>query len=238
MKQFSRLFIVVLVSCCATAQTPDPPNPCGSEVGNAPACAPGEPLNGGQPPYFSATPLMDGSSTTLYLPSAAHQQTVSLYGSYGNTETSGAAHTHYAYGLSQAAKIVPLCTDGTINYTANMCAVDGKAPAIVFLFIGFSNWNIEIGGGSVDIWTGGTPNHPLGWLPGQPCATYCENLNNQDGLPPWNQAVGDSTIQNSFLYQVYPPKRLVAGGSPCRRLEWRLWRANPGQVGSDCQRIL
>lgn len=36
---------------------------------------------------FAATPLIDGSATTYYLPGNANQQIVSLYGIYGNNES-------------------------------------------------------------------------------------------------------------------------------------------------------
>ena len=80
---------------------------------------------------------------------------------------------------------------------------------IVFLFLGFSNCEIEVCGGNEDIWNTDTS---VG-LEGQPCATGCPNLNNivQVNQVPWNQVAGDPTVQQSFLYQVYHPTPPLVG---------------------------
>jgi hypothetical protein len=139
----------------------------------------------------------------------------SLYGDYGNNEStssSAAAVAHYTLGKTLAGQIKPLCTDGS---TSNPCP-DGNAQSIVFLFIGFSNTDIEIGGGNADVWdktddslNEDPTNHFSGHLFGQPCSTLCENLNNPDGATPWNQVTipspsGDGYVQKSLLNQVYP----------------------------------
>ena len=88
----------------------------------------------------SNTPLMDGTSSDY----GDHDHNiVSLYGSYGNTESSGAAMNHKTDGINQGDTIQPLDTNG--NYSAS-----GK---IVFLFLGFSNCEIEVCGGNEDIWS-------------------------------------------------------------------------------------
>jgi hypothetical protein len=115
-----------------------------------------------------------------------------LYGSFGSNEqtsNSSAAQAHYNQGVTLANQITPLCQDGT-TYCSD--------PSIVFLFIGFSNWDIEIGGGMYDIWD--SLNNPQA---GQPCATFCPNLNNPGGGAPWNQPP-DGVAENSLLRQVYP----------------------------------
>jgi hypothetical protein len=138
----------------------------------------------------------------------------SLYGVYGNNEktaSSSAAQAHYTQGKTLASEIQPLCTDGT---TSTPCS-DGQPKSIVFLFIGFSNTDIEIGGGGSDVWDQSgdnlnfdPSNHFNGHLFGQPCSTLCENLNNPDGANPWGQVLsppgGDGYTQKSLLYQVYP----------------------------------
>ena len=130
---------------------------------------------------------------------------VSLYGQYGNNEANSSpeAIAHYQEGLNRANQIQALGTDGTVT---------GPNPAIVFLFIGFSNCDIEICGGDSDAWDGQRPNH----LAGQPCATQCPNLNfpDEDHPNPWNQVTrggGDGTTQNSFLYQIYHPSQHLVG---------------------------
>ena len=174
----SFLFVAVLAISEASAQ-----KPCSN--GEAPPivpCAPGIPLNGGNPPYFSAVPFTDGSGTTQY--GDPDHNIVSLYGAYGNTEPS----THFTQGTDLAGQIVPLCFDGTTNCSS---------PAIVFLFIGFSNCSIEVCGGNSDIWDNQDQHQQH--LEGQPCATLCENFHNPDLLPAWNQVQGDSVLQQSFL---------------------------------------
>ena len=95
-------------------------------------------------------------------------------------------------------------------------AVPDTSKAIVFLFIGFSNTDIEIGGGNADVWdktddslNEDPANHLNGHLFGQPCSTLCENLNNPDGATAFNQVTipspnGDGYTQKSLLNQVYP----------------------------------
>jgi hypothetical protein len=131
---------------------------------------------------------------------------VSLYGTYGNNEktsTSGAAVAHYNKGVTQSGQITPLCPDGTTT----SCTDSEKA--IVFLVIGFSNTDIEIGGGSSDAWDGQDTHQSH--LNGQPCSTLCENLNNPDGVPAWNQVLGDPTVQQSLLYKIYNPTTPLVG---------------------------
>ncbi len=104
--------------------------------------------------------------------------------------------------MTLAGQITPLCPDGTTN-----CADSSKA--IVFLFIGFSNTDIEIGGGSSDAWDGQDTHQSH--LNGQPCSTLCENLHNPDGVPAWNQVLGDPTVQQSLIYQIYNPSTPLVG---------------------------
>jgi len=163
--------------------------PCPFEVpGAAITCQPDLPSN------FQATPLIDGNGTMSY--GDSDNNIVSLYGVYGNDESYNPggglapAYNHYLAGLAAAQAIQPLCTDGTTNCPASQ-------RAIVFLFIGFSNCDIEICGGNADIWDN-QGQHPR--YAGQPCATTCPNPNTL-GQQPWNDA-GDGVTQKSFLYQV------------------------------------
>jgi RHS repeat-associated protein len=76
----------------------------------------------------------------------------------------------------------------------------------VFLFIGFSNCDIEICGGNSDVWDNQDPSRRAG----QPCATQCPNLDNPNPRFPnaWNQVTsngGDGVTQLSLLYQIYSP---------------------------------
>jgi hypothetical protein len=98
-------------------------------------------------------------------------------------------------------------------------------PAIVFLFIGFSNCDIEICGGNSDAWDnqGDTDERTTvnGHLPGQPCSTQCPNMGNTNPKFPtiWNQVRrgsngmmgGDNVTQQSFLYQIYNPSPPLVG---------------------------
>jgi hypothetical protein len=147
-----------------------------------------------------ATPLIDGSATTHY--GDPGNNIVSLYGAYGNEETGTssfpAVQHHYIQGNNLANLIKPLCTDG-LEHGTGSCP-DGRPKSIVFLFIGFSNCDIEVCGGHADVWDGQRAGH----LEGQPCSTSCPNLGNLDNGPAWNQVPGDAKIQRSFLYQVYP----------------------------------
>jgi hypothetical protein len=109
-------------------------------------------------------PLVDGSVNTHY---ANTGQIVSLYGSYGvldERETgSSAGILHYTQGTDLASQIVPLCSDGTQG-GSNGCS-DGGPKKIVFLFIGFSNCDVEICGGHVDAWDASRANRGPGQLP-------------------------------------------------------------------------
>lgn len=55
------------------------------------------------------------------------------------------------------------------------------------------------------------PLNPNGHLAGQPCSTLCENLNNPDGVPAWNQVTGDGVTQQSLIYQIYNPATPLVG---------------------------
>jgi hypothetical protein len=200
------LFIVVLAASPAWSQGTAVPEPCSQPSQHDP-CAPNLNLAPGE---FTATPLIDGTGGDYGDPD---HNIVSLYGIYGNNEnlpsSPQAAKNHYQKGIDLAAEIQPRCTDGSIPPPNTNCNVGGvvKPPAIVFLFIGFSNCSIEICGGNSDIWDG-QYNPPNGHLAGQSCATVCRNLNYPGGGPPWNQVInhgGDQITQLSFLYQVYPP---------------------------------
>jgi len=202
------LFLAVVAVSYAAAQTSSPcsdtPMPPNFPYTGS-ACASSVPFGQGVTPV----PLQDGSATTHY-GTGANQQIVSLYGTYGNNEQSagGAALTHYNQGTTLASQIVPLCSDGTPPPTSG-CS-DGKQPKIVFLFLGFSNCDVEICGGHVDAWdpTRRIQNPPLPQLTSQACATKCPNLGNPDGTHPWNRAFRGNTWdgyeQMSFLRQVYP----------------------------------
>ncbi|MBZ5704403.1 MAG: hypothetical protein LAN63_03560 [Acidobacteriia bacterium] len=128
---------------------------------------------------------------------------------------------HYRKGvhLGTPPNIQPLCKDGNTPP-----CLAGQGPAeIVFLFIGFSNCDIEICGGNSDAWDGQDHNPALfqHHLAGQPCATYCPNLNNpntQRFPVAWNQVKGgdqnvggDGVTQQSFLYQIYGGQTRLVG---------------------------
>jgi hypothetical protein len=72
-------------------------------------------------------------------------------------------------------------------------------------------------GGNTDIWDGqgDTSSQTVnGHLPGQPCATTCQNLRNPANIHPWNQVTyngGDGISQQSFMYQVYNPSTPLVG---------------------------
>ncbi len=149
---------------------------------------------------------MDGNVSMIYPPPPLpNPQIVTLYGSYGDDESmppTGPAYNHYPDGVNLGKLIIPICADGSTP--APNCA-NGQQPQIVFLFIGFSNLDIEIGGGSSDIWEFGGAQQK-----GQPCATLCPNLDNSGGSPPWNEPP-DGFAEESFLRQLYPTQntRLV-----------------------------
>ncbi|HZQ67824.1 MAG TPA: hypothetical protein VFA68_04830 [Terriglobales bacterium] len=136
-------------------------------------------------------PLMDGNKQDYGDP---NHNIISLYGTYGNSEMFGNAAAHATPGINLGAypSVQPLDQNG--NPSPN-----GK---IVFLFLGFSNCDIEVCGGNEDIWQGGDNPDP-NLLVGQPCATSCPNPSTS-GQTPWNQVVGDPTVQQSFLYQGLP----------------------------------
>ncbi|MBZ5703739.1 MAG: hypothetical protein LAN63_00120 [Acidobacteriia bacterium] len=205
------LLIAFLSAALAAAQQSLQTEPCFDEKSASPppmitSCPAGIPLS---PGTFSATPLSDGSATTLY--GDADHNIVSLYGSYGNAETSGSALTHFNRGMSLAQNIKPRCPDGSVPPPNTNCQVGNftQPPAIVVLFIGFSNWDIEIGGGHSDAWSAKGQDPVL--LTGQPCATKCPNLNNHNGFNAWNQVRNDTVIQDSVLYQVYSPAMPLVG---------------------------
>lgn len=163
---------------------------------------------------FTATPLIDGSPTTFYLQDMLNQQTVSLYGIYGNTEspnTHAEATQHYSQGITLASQIMPRCADGTLP-GSNGCD-DNSSPKIVFLFIGFSNCDVEICGGHADAWDITRTQLMEPPLAGQACATQCPNLHNPNFQYAWNKAFyldstgqlqWDGYDQMSLLRQVYP----------------------------------
>ncbi|MBZ5707082.1 MAG: hypothetical protein LAN63_17180 [Acidobacteriia bacterium] len=214
---FAVLILVGLTTCYAAAQTgmpcsDTPPRPDGL---NLSAC--------NSATNFHATPLIDGTGQPY---NDSDGNVISLYGSYGNDENNlqkTAAHNHYLKGVNLTPNFVPRCIDGSIQPPGQPCHVGdliAGPPAIVFLFIGFSNCDIEICGGNSDAWDlqdSDSPQAVHGHLPGQPCATQCPNLNNPDRVHhpyAWNQVkgttatrdVGDDGIsQQSFLYQVYSP---------------------------------
>jgi hypothetical protein len=200
------LFAAALVSVCAFAQVPARQS-C-SESSPYPAegdgCAPG--VNGIGIGGFHATPLVDGSATTHW--GDPDNNIVSLYGAYGNDESLSSnpqqVKNHYQKGVDLTDEIKPRCRDGSIP-SQDICTEGGELylPRVVFLFIGFSNCDIEICGGHADAWDGQHQGH----FQGQPCSTKCPNLNNPDTDHhpyAWNQVDGDPVIQRSFLYQVYP----------------------------------
>lgn len=199
-KMLGLLLIAVAIPFNAWAQQP-----------TGPPCPNGEGMNGTgfvppnanlptlpQPLTYNPTPLSDTTAPYPTWPTSGpnyllNQQIVSLYGTYGNTESLGKALTHYQQGQTQAGYVTPRCTNGSAS---GSCATGGS-PKIVALFLGYSNTDISICGGNGDIWFGqGDPNG-LGMngqygLAGQPCATACPNLDNSVQNTPWNQAKGDT----------------------------------------------
>jgi hypothetical protein len=161
-------------------------------------CPPGIPLAQGS---FHATPLSDGNVNTTWptTPAPLGIETVTLYGQYGNTEwgRTDEAYTHYNDGLTQAGLIKPLDINGNFDPTNG---------AIVFLFIGFSNCDIEVCGGNKNVWQADG-----GGLVGQPCATNCPNPYNHNVGIPYNRINGEAD-QHSFLYQIYHPTPYLVGG--------------------------
>ena len=205
MKYVNRFFILLFVATIAVSDAAAQ-SPCSSEptvpstfAYTGSACASSTPFG-----TVTPVPLIDGSLTTpLYA-----NQIVTLYGSYGNTESSGAALTHYNQGVTLAGKVHPLCLNGTLPGPTG-CS-DQSSPKIVFLVIGFSNCDVEICGGHADAWDPirKTQIPPLPQLAGQACATQCPNLGNPENGEAWNTAVRDGVSdgynQMSLLRQVYP----------------------------------
>ena len=209
-----RLLLMLLVPAVLSVPYAAADGPCSDE-----ATAPTAFVNGynnsacKKVTNFTATPLMDGSATTYYLPGNPNQQIVSLYGIYGNIEspnTASEAVQHYNQGLTLASQIQPLCSDGTVPGPSG-CS-DTHPAQIVFLFLGFSNCDVEICGGHADAWdavrAGKIP--PELQLAGQACATQCPNLHNPSTMFPFafNRAfrgmTWDGYDQMSLLRQVYP----------------------------------
>jgi hypothetical protein len=176
------LLITVLASYRAAAQASLFPQPCGPPA-TQDACAPGLNL---APGTFTATPFVDAQQINGQWPDWGDpdHNIVSLYGVYGNDESLQssfqAVRHHYQKGLDLADEILPRCRNGSLP-SGDLCQ-DGEVfypPAIVFLFIGFSNCDIEVCGGNSDAWDG-QYNPPNGHLAGQPCSTQCPNLHNPD----------------------------------------------------------
>lgn len=160
------LFVFSLALPTASAQPCASSEPTPSDfVYASSACASPTPFGQGITPV----PLVDGSTSITY-GTGSDQQIVTLYGSYGNAESSGAALTHYNQGVTLAQNAMKArCLDGSLP-GANGCA-DGSTARIVFLFIGFSNFDVEICGGHADAWDylrkHEIPTPPRNW-PGKP----------------------------------------------------------------------
>jgi len=191
------LFLAVVAVSYAAADGPcsdTPPVPIGFDYNNS-DCK--------NVTNFAATPLIDGTVNIHY-----SNEIATLYGIYGNNEsTSGYSEAvqHYNQGITLANQIVPLCTDGSA-VGVNGCSANNAK--IVFLFIGFSNCDVEICGGHVDAWDALRNGRGESQLLGQACATKCPNVGNPDGTHPWNRAFRGNTWdgyeQMSLLRQVYP----------------------------------
>jgi len=216
---FIVLFLAVLATTYPLAQTPSGP-PCTDAAppedgSNGTSCV----ADGIGIGNFHATPFPDAICPNGVCPTynsdSLGTNLVSLYGSYGNSESTGMALTHFNQGaITLAPAIVPRCTDGTIPLPNTNCQNNNQPPAIVFLFIGFSNCDIEICGGSRDAWDGQDGNQTH--LAGQPCSTQCANWHNPNAnLTPWNQVTNhgsDGVTQQSFIYQVYhDPNNILVG---------------------------
>jgi hypothetical protein len=158
-------------------------------------CAPNVPIDRST---FHPTPLMDGGNYNnhklKYPDPDTGSEIVSLYGNHGQDEQGDSmAQAHYAAGMNEAASIVPRCLDGTTNCPASQ-------RRIVFLFIGFSNCDIEVCGSKTDAWA--DPGINYKGLPGQGCATTCNNPGNPDGNPFFNNP-NDGQTPESLLYSIY-----------------------------------
>jgi hypothetical protein len=196
--------LICILLCAGLAAAQDP---CSAETmtqadsSNPLQCPNGIPMTPGS---FHAVPLQFGDGSK-YPPGVANApETVYLYGQYGNVENNSLfppVRAHSQAGVVQGSMIVPRCKDGSTPQPGQNC-FGNVPPAIVFLFIGFSNCDIEICGGNIDAWDLQT-NPPHLRLEGQPCATTCPNpvSQPQQGYQAWNQP--DSQIPYSLLYRVY-----------------------------------
>jgi hypothetical protein len=168
-------------------------------------CPPGIPLDRS---IFNPTPLIDGGGYNghrlRYPDPDTGPEIVSLYGHHGQNEQAigdTLAQAHYNAGITEASQIVPRCPDGS---TTNCAASDLR---IVFLFIGFSNCDIEVCGSKSDIWA--DPASGFKGIAGQGCATTCNNLHNPEGYPAWNNTSNpDDGPTESLLYQIYAENKL------------------------------
>jgi len=219
------MFLTVLASCYAAAQS----NPCPDSI-TAPAT-----MNTSEcmsTAHIHNEALIDsGTCTGTGCPTYSDNNIISLYGTYGNNENNTiyqtTAQAHYQLGISLASNIKPRCHDGSIP---TLQCTDGPPgtlpynPSTVFLFVGFSNCDIEICGGNSDAWDGqgdSSSQTVNGHLPGQPCATQCPNLGNTNPnfTTIWNQVThgtnghmgGDNVVQQSLIYQVYSPSTPLVG---------------------------
>jgi hypothetical protein len=212
-KQIRFLLPVLLFVGIATSQSAAQA-PCSDMVMPTGFVYPGSACSSSQPfGSVTPTPLVDGATNLFY---GNTGQIVSLYGTYGVTDerqtNSPLALTHYSQGITLAGQIQPLCSNGVAPGSSG--CTDQKPPKIVFLFIGFSNCDLEICGGHVDAWDAiranpGPGQVPLPQLAGQACATKCPNVGNPEAGPAYNEAsrygVSDGYDQLSFLRLVYPP---------------------------------
>ncbi|HZQ69759.1 MAG TPA: hypothetical protein VFA68_14645 [Terriglobales bacterium] len=220
------LFALLLSTQYTLAQ-----GPCEGETAEIPPaaqCPPNIPLPQGS---FQAVPLMDGDVSMTWPhnpPGIAPKgiETVTLYGQYGNDEQQpGPAKNHFDRGKQLGQQVVPLDLTGQ---------PDPNYGAIVFLFIGFSNCDIEICGGNVNIWPADG-----GGLTRQPCATNCPNPFNHNVGVPYNQIAGEMP-QRSFLYQVYNPTPHLVGShvyvfnGAMGAQTLATWDPNGFYTGNDC----
>jgi hypothetical protein len=190
------LLFGVLTACQTFAQTPCPPE--SGEFAAANSCP-----TSGSTWNTPNTPFVDGCPQGVCKSYGdPYGDIISLYGPYGNSETTGLALTHAQTGVNLGNSVIPLCADHSTPPCTN-----GRNPAIVMVVAGFSNCEIEVCGGIEDIWQNPSSGQPL---VGQPCATYyqgCPNLNatNASQIPYNAYASNDGKLQQSFLQQVYSP---------------------------------
>ncbi|HZQ69849.1 MAG TPA: hypothetical protein VFA68_15100 [Terriglobales bacterium] len=204
------LLLAVYLAVSAAPSLAQQTSPCPNGMEEAPStqCPHNIPL---PPEQFQATPLSDGDVNTKWphnpfgIPPLG-VETVTLYGSYGNDEQSGVAKNHFDKGVTEGNKIQPLCGDGSLPNSGS--CTDGSLPAIVFLFIGFSNCTLEVCGGSRNIWQSAGN---IG-VSGQACATDdCPNPINGNLAThrSWNRVLNDPIAQESLLYQAYGPQHFL-----------------------------